>query len=338
MPFQPKSLDECLQDVNSVLHDPWFNGWDITKTRNVEQHLAYLTHAPRGHNFEDSSVQSHTAAEALAKIRQKRAYLTASQMRSPGYHELANLYYALMIGRSTLGCYDDSRQLRLFRGVAGMLQEQGRKHPRVLLLGFSTVYSLENLAALLDLNGLETADIMAFDKSSTPLRDAQLYCNEQLYDKTISYWQGEAQQLPFPDDSFDLIATHLFFTHIPDGEKRQVIREVHRTLKTDGFFVDQELLVPAHFEKEEYVRAFRGIAGRYLHSDDNRYIKKTIASLMIQFASHHHFFPYHTMLDIERDFEAENFPAELQFAESRPIYTSNNCLVHWDAFNIKSQK
>ena len=97
---------------------------------------------------------------------------------------------------------------------------KNRKNPKILLLGFSTVYSLENLAALIHLSNLDNPKIIDFDINKQPLSEANVYCGTKLYNVEIEYEQGNAILSEFFEaDSFDLIATHLFLTHIPDESK-----------------------------------------------------------------------------------------------------------------------
>ena len=50
----------------------------------------------------------------------------------------------------------------------------------------------------------------------------------------ISFDQGLATSLPYPDASFDRVLSTLFFHHLTLDAKAMALREVHRVLKPDG--------------------------------------------------------------------------------------------------------
>ena len=68
--------------------------------------------------------------------------------------------------------------------------------------------------------------------------------------KNVTLQEGSAEQLPFPDEAFDVIISNGVFNLIPDKEK--ALREVFRVLKSSGRFLlaDQILMgeMPADIE------------------------------------------------------------------------------------------
>ena len=68
--------------------------------------------------------------------------------------------------------------------------------------------------------------------------------------KNVTLQEGSAEQLPFPDEAFDVIISNGVFNLIPDKEK--ALREVFRVLKSSGRFLlaDQILMgeMPADTE------------------------------------------------------------------------------------------
>lgn len=68
--------------------------------------------------------------------------------------------------------------------------------------------------------------------------------------KNVTFQEGSAEQLPFPDETFDVIISNGVFNLIPDKEK--ALREVFRVLKSSGRFLlaDQILMgeMPADTE------------------------------------------------------------------------------------------
>ena len=61
---------------------------------------------------------------------------------------------------------------------------------------------------------------------------------EECKKRGIECVLGKAEQLPFPDRSFDLIMMHDVFHHI--GDKEQAIREISRVLAPQGYVVIAE--------------------------------------------------------------------------------------------------
>lgn len=50
----------------------------------------------------------------------------------------------------------------------------------------------------------------------------------------VGFDQGLSGQLPYPDDSFDLVLSSLFFHHLVLGDKRTTVAEIARVLKPGG--------------------------------------------------------------------------------------------------------
>jgi SAM-dependent methyltransferase len=53
----------------------------------------------------------------------------------------------------------------------------------------------------------------------------------------IGFDEGRSTALPYPDASFDLVLSTLFFHHLPDDEKRQTASELVRVLRPAGRLV-----------------------------------------------------------------------------------------------------
>ena len=76
-----------------------------------------------------------------------------------------------------------------------------------------------------------------------------------------TFRRASASDLPFEDESFDLIVSNLVFHEIRDiTDKREAIREAMRVLKRGGVFVLQDLflLKPFYGSPEELVNTLRG--------------------------------------------------------------------------------
>jgi SAM-dependent methyltransferase len=76
--------------------------------------------------------------------------------------------------------------------------------------------------------GLELSETMI--KSSKDFLD-NYYRTKKIKDKPIEIICGEARELPFKDNEFDLILTHACLTHIPPEFLPQVTREISRVAK-----------------------------------------------------------------------------------------------------------
>lgn len=68
------------------------------------------------------------------------------------------------------------------------------------------------------------------DFSQTMLNAAK----ENLKDKNITYKVIDIQQIPYPDESFDIVIANMMLYHVPDLDK--ALSEVKRVLKADGKF------------------------------------------------------------------------------------------------------
>lgn len=120
-------------------------------------------------------------------------------------------------------CIDYARDR--FVHVAG---DEGWPYRDALELGSGTGFFLLNLkqAGVLE-NGHVT------DISPGMVRVAQR--NAESLGFTVEGRVADAERIPYPDDTFDLVVGHAVLHHIPDVE--QAIREVLRVLKPGGRFV-----------------------------------------------------------------------------------------------------
>jgi len=74
----------------------------------------------------------------------------------------------------------------------------------------------------------------AVDAESKLLKDAQTLCPSVQFDKAI------VQNLPFPNNYFDLCVSWTVLQHIPPEELSGAVREVKRVLKPNGIFIIAE--------------------------------------------------------------------------------------------------
>ncbi|GEM_PF-3942346 len=326
-----EDTDYFLQRIRGNL--PYVLQGDLRLGNADEQRLALLSHQEYTViDHERFLGKSETAIELLSKIRQYRAF-HAAYASNRTYHELARLYYALMSGASTLGHPYDAAYYKKAITTMGT-----KDAPSVLLLGFSTIYSLENLAALLHLNGVRNPRITAFDCSEEPLDEAQKYCGSELYGAAITYKKGDAlDPANFNRDMFDLIATHLFFTHISHKDKKSLTGNIHQWLKHGAAFADEEIIVPGDIDRSRYARYYRTLAQEYSPSDHSM-ARRQIADMMEQFGRHSRFFPYSSLDGLVHDFRAAGFQVDSQFLMHRSMLDSGEQVMSCPVYHVRATK
>lgn len=274
--------------------------------------------------------------EELSHGRQSQAYQRCAEQealgKKPSYHALANLYYSLKKGDKTLGNSDSSRHyVQSFQGLKGT----GITSPHVLLLGFSTNYSLENLAAILHLVGFSESRITALDRSEEPLTVAREAFGNKLYSSSIEYVQADATRpLSFHPESFDSIVTHLFFTHIPHPLKRAVIANIERLLKPERNFVDQEIILPSDIDMGKLVSYFRTLAGSY-HGPEHHQVQ--ISRWMHEFGSHP-ILAFPTRSAWREDFSSAHLQLSIEREDTTNVYEQGNVMVKLETIDFIARK
>lgn len=100
-------------------------------------------------------------------------------------------------------------------------------------------------ARVLDLGcgaGLMTVELLrrqlrvdAFDISDNMLKAAEKNCREAGFLEGVSFVQGDAEELNFPDGQFDLVVSMGLIGYVPDWEN--VVQMVSHVIKPDGHIV-----------------------------------------------------------------------------------------------------
>lgn len=97
--------------------------------------------------------------------------------------------------------------------------------------------------------------ILGMDFESKPLEDARAYASRNGL-ANLTFEQGDAHELKYPDESFDAVLCQTVLTHIRDAAK--VIGEMTRVLKSGGVFFAAEYTNSAmanydsvHFDKRD---------------------------------------------------------------------------------------
>jgi len=106
-----------------------------------------------------------------------------------------------------------------------------QKHiERVLEIG--TGFSV-HLKVLID--KLKNSSIYTLDPNKFALVEAEKLFSEQVKSGRLHLRMGEAEYLPFPDSSFDLVTSATTLHHVEDVEK--VAGEIYRVLKPGGIII-----------------------------------------------------------------------------------------------------
>lgn len=116
------------------------------------------------------------------------------------------------------GLRDGHRVLDIGCGTGNLLRSTGKRNPNV------------------DLVGLDP-DPKALARAGRKARRAGLAVRLDL---------GFAQELPYPDDSFDRVFSSLMLHHLDSASKDALLAEVHRVLRPDGVLVLADAVLDEH--------------------------------------------------------------------------------------------
>ncbi|MBI5392924.1 class I SAM-dependent methyltransferase [Candidatus Woesearchaeota archaeon] len=333
------------QLVNQIESPQDINQRKLSLDTRLEKELVLLTHL-----IDTSKTLYFGIQHNLANSRQERAYQQClyserkahkKEIQSIPYHVLAFLYYTLMHGQSTLGHYDTAE--RSYVSALRELRNQGISSPRVLLLGFSSIYSLENLAAMLHLVGFKQSNILAIDKMAHPLNAGKSYYGNKLFNSTITYIQQDilADQLEdrIAETQFDLIATHLFFTHFPDAQKKLVWKKISQLLSPNGIFADEEIFVNGRINRQAYNDYFRTLTNDYKPDATDPSTLLNISDYLYQFGSAGPFNPYYSISYVSYDAQKEaGLRIQMPFLSTRNIWAAGGGVVTADMHAIHARK
>lgn len=103
-------------------------------------------------------------------------------------------------------------------GTGNLLRSTGKRHPDV------------------DLVGLDP-DPRALARAGRKVRRAGL---------AVRLDRGFAQELPYPDNSFDRVLSSLMLHHLDSASKDALLAEVHRVLRPDGLLVLADVVLDEH--------------------------------------------------------------------------------------------
>lgn len=94
--------------------------------------------------------------------------------------------------------------------------------------------------------------VTALDLTSEMLKAAEGFISGNGH-QNVSFIQGDAEKLPFPDSHFDIVACRIAPHHFPNAEK--FVKETYRVLKKDGQFLLDDNVVPELDEFDQFYNA-----------------------------------------------------------------------------------
>ena len=99
----------------------------------------------------------------------------------------------------------------------------------------------------------------------------------------ITFRQGDATHLDFPDETFDAVVSNYVYHNIP-GDRQQYLLETLRTLKKGGTFVLHDIFSKSKYgDMQAFVKKLNDMGYRQVElidTTDGRFMKKSEASWM----------------------------------------------------------
>ena len=92
-------------------------------------------------------------------------------------------------------------------------------------------------------------EVTAFDLTKEMLAAAEQFLTSNGH-KNVAYVQGDAEKMPFADESFDVVACRIAPHHFPNIDS--FIAEVYRVLKPGGRFLLDDNVAPENDEWDQY--------------------------------------------------------------------------------------
>jgi ubiquinone/menaquinone biosynthesis C-methylase UbiE len=130
---------------------------------------------------------------------------------------------------------------RLRQSYLDVLKEEVLIEPQNILdigcsVGMST-FALHNTYPLAKITGLDLSPhFLAIANYNTRTKYPELAKNDQ-----VKWMHGLAEHSNLPDHSFDFISCFLLFHELPQDESRQILREIRRLLRPNGYFAMMDM-------------------------------------------------------------------------------------------------
>jgi ubiquinone/menaquinone biosynthesis C-methylase UbiE len=99
---------------------------------------------------------------------------------------------------------------------------------------------------LLRATGKQRADVELHGLDPDPKALARARRKAKRSRLTLRLDRGFAQELPYPDDSFDCVFSSLMVHHLDTTSKDELLAEVRRVLRPDGVLILADIVADAH--------------------------------------------------------------------------------------------
>lgn len=93
----------------------------------------------------------------------------------------------------------------------------------------------------------EKGKVTGIDFTEAMIEKAQIN-NEKLGYKNVEFIQGDIEEMPLPDDSFDVVISNCVLNLVPDKEK--AFKEIYRVLKPGGHFCVSDVVISGNLPEK----------------------------------------------------------------------------------------
>lgn len=113
----------------------------------------------------------------------------------------------------------------------------------------------------------ESGKVTGLDFTEAMIEKA-LNNNEKLGYKNVEFVQGDIEEMPLPDDSFDVVISNCVLNLVPDKEK--AFKEIFRVLKPGGHFCVSDVVISGNLPEKikEDAEMYAGCVSGAMQKDD----------------------------------------------------------------------
>jgi ubiquinone/menaquinone biosynthesis C-methylase UbiE len=153
--------------------------------------------------------------------------------------------------KGTIGFYKWAEK-RWAKWKVSLLLKNNKKRVKILDAGCGLMIISSYLVKEAKKAGLEV-EVIGIDKSKSVIDELKKRAANKELPKEISFIRGEITNLPFRNNSFDLVIGDLLFYFLDEKELMQFFEETYRVLVPDGQFHfinpnrNIQVLLPAYF-------------------------------------------------------------------------------------------
>jgi ubiquinone/menaquinone biosynthesis C-methylase UbiE len=109
---------------------------------------------------------------------------------------------------------------------------------------------------------VDTGEVHGIDASPEMIEVAKRKIAEKRVDVDLRV--ALVEEIPFPEESFDLVTSSLMLHHLPEDLKRTGLAEIRRVLKRKGRFVAMDFAVESHGVRGHLLSLFGHAPGKRL--------------------------------------------------------------------------